>query len=256
MVVIAACRFRSYEAEASTIDTAHAENVQRIAKAVLDDEDIAEALADCIGRLRSVPLRPAPRRPVVGVACDLYTRLNPAANASPFTRLEDMGCEIWPNPFFAGYEDYVSPRDAVLSMRRVRMGDGLWSLLKVGATSNRARRIREALGPDLEPICVEPDYAQLNELAKPYVGRWTNHYVLCSVGKMVDFVRKGASGVVHAIGLNCMAGIATSAVIPAIRADHDNVPIVNLIYGGTEGPSQKIQLETFVHQVGLRHQGP
>jgi hypothetical protein len=46
-----------------------------------------------------------------------------------------------------------------------------------------------------------------------------------------------------------MVGTVAAAAIPAIRRDHDNIPLVSLAYGGAEGPAQRIQLETFVHQV-------
>jgi predicted CoA-substrate-specific enzyme activase len=252
MLIIASCRFRPYEDRRGAIDRAHKQNIHHIARTVAERGDVAAAFTECVQRLRSVPLTPAPRRPVVGVAGDLYTRINDTANANLFERLERMGCEIWPNPYFAGFEDYTSIRNAVRSLKRVQVGDTLWGLLTASATSSRARRLKDALGADLRRVCVEPDYARLTELAMPYLGKWTNHLVLCNVGKMVDFVRRGAAGVINAIGLNCMAGITSAAAIPAIRADHDNVPIITLTYGGTEGPAQKIQLETFVHQVGGR----
>jgi len=36
------------------------------------------------------------------------------------------------------------------------------------------------------------------------------------------------------------------------RTAFDLAPIVSLIYGGAEGPSQRIRLETFVEQVHAR----
>jgi hypothetical protein len=50
-----------------------------------------------------------------------------------------------------------------------------------------------------------------------------------------------------------MVGTAVAAVVPAIRADHGGAPVISLFYGSTEGPSQRIWLETFVHQVRARH---
>jgi hypothetical protein len=46
-----------------------------------------------------------------------------------------------------------------------------------------------------------------------------------------------------------MVGTAASSVIPAIRADFGEAPIITQVYGAVEGPSQRIRLETFAHQV-------
>ena len=35
----------------------------------------------------------------------------------------------------------------------------------------------------------------------------------------------------------------------AIRAEFHDAPIITLIYGASEGPSQQLRLETFVHQL-------
>ena len=69
-----------------------------------------------------------------------------------------------------------------------------------------------------------------------------------------DFLERGAAGVINAAGINCMVGTSISGAVPAIRADYDQAPVVNLLYGCSEGPSQRILLETFVHQVKQRWQ--
>jgi predicted CoA-substrate-specific enzyme activase len=248
----AACRYRPYEKTRSSVDRAHQENVREIAEAVESLGDVAAAFGRCLKRLWRVEKTEGPRRPVVGVAGDFYTRINPASNANLFARLEEMGCEVWTHTYFSGYEDFCRHRDTMRSWQRVRPGDALWNLLAGGTLSCRAEALTSQLSEELRDHCVEPHPSRLIELASPYLGPWTNSLVLSNVGKMLDFVDRGADGVINAIGLNCMVGISSDCALQAIRRSPGSVPMVTLSYGGSEGPSQKIKLETFVHQVIAR----
>ena len=98
----------------------------------------------------------------------------------------------------------------------------------------------------------EPGYRELLRLTAPYVGPRSIEMLLLDVGKIADFARRGASGVVHAICLNCMAGTAAAALLGRIRRDY-RVPVVSLVYGASESPAQRTKLEAFVHQVHEHH---
>jgi hypothetical protein len=52
-----------------------------------------------------------------------------------------------------------------------------------------------------------------------------------------------------AVGIGCMVGVAADGAMARIRSDYPDIPMVTLAYGCTEGPAQRIKLETFVHQV-------
>jgi hypothetical protein len=108
------------------------------------------------------------------------------------------------------------------------------------------------LPEDIVKVAVEPPVDELIRLAQPYVGLRTNYLILQVVAKAVDFLRRGAAGVISAAGINCMVGTAASSFLPAVRADFRQAPAVALFYGGAEGPAQRIRLETFVHQVRRR----
>jgi hypothetical protein len=116
-------------------------------------------------------------------------------------------------------------------------------------TAMLGRRIARNLSPEIISLEVEPPADRLVDAARRYTGMHTNYLILSAIAKMVDFLRRGAAGVISVVGINCMVGTAASAAIPAIRADFRQVPITTLFYGGAEGPSQRIRIETFVHQV-------
>jgi hypothetical protein len=72
------------------------------------------------------------------------------------------------------------------------------------------------------------------------------------VAKIVDFLDRGAAGVISVAGLNCAVGTITASIIPAIRADYGYAPVMSLTCGNGESPIQRVCLETFVQQVHRR----
>jgi hypothetical protein len=188
-------------------------------------------------------------RPVVGVTGDLYTRVNPLGNAGLFRRLERKGCEVWPNPYFAQMTDLATTQDLPRMLRRLQPRKALDRGLSRALTAARRRGLVRALSPAVRSIALEPAADRLLELARPYVDPGTIHLILLGVAKIADFLSRGATGVINAAGINCMVGTAIDSAVARIRADHRQAPVITLLYGGSEGPAQRIRLETFIHQV-------
>ena len=95
----------------------------------------------------------------------------------------------------------------------------------------------------------EPGYGEVVALASPYVDRNANEIVLLNVAKMVDYARRGASGVINAISFHCMLGTVAASLMDRIRADHDMIPMLTLVYAGKDSPEIGTKLEAFAHQV-------
>jgi hypothetical protein len=191
---------------------------------------------------------------VVGVTGDLYTRIIPLGNAGLFDRLERAGCEVWPSPFFAQSTDLTAVQNLPRNLRRLRPANALGNGLAQVLIAPSRRALIGALPEAASALAAEPDAERLLELAAPYVGPYTNHLILAVVAKLADCLSRGASGVINAAGSNCMVGTAGASTVPRLRDDFDQAPVVTLLYGGAEGPAQRIRLETFLHQVVERRQ--
>jgi predicted nucleotide-binding protein (sugar kinase/HSP70/actin superfamily) len=236
------CETRPYELEHGQTDEVHRQNMKDIETAIATDE-LSAALTMAIARLRLVPVDRSARRPVVGVAGDIFTRINPVGNQDLFAWLEERGCEVWPAPFLVDITDFSLRRDwakgtlgeaALLGALMVRKNVETW----------RVRRMFRGQVKRGE----EPGYQEVLDMAMPYLGAQQNEVLVLNVAKMVDFARRGADGIVNAVCFNCMLGTVSSAVTGRIRADHDGIPIANLVYSAVEG-SQRAMLEAFLHQV-------
>ncbi len=253
ILMVLGTRLRPYQRQPGTFDPFLAWGFRHVAGAVAAGEPVDTALAESVRGLWALARTAAPAtRPVVGVTGDIYTRINAVGNAGLFDRLEQMGIEVWPSPYFASMFDLSAalemPHCAEKGLVKAAAADYL-----TGALAGRiGRRLVQHLPPRVVDLAVEPPAGDLIQLARRYVGPRTNHLVLLIAAKMVDFLRRGATGVINAAGLNCMVGTTAAALIPSVRADHDGAPIITLAYGGVEGPSQRIRLETFVEQVNAR----
>jgi hypothetical protein len=112
--------------------------------------------------------------------------------------------------------------------------------------------------PKALALATEQKPSRLVELAEPFVSEHTNWLVLLGVGKIADFIECGVQGVINAVAVHCMVGVAIDSALPLLRSTYPDTPIITLTYGGTEGPAQHIRLETFVHTVlerAKRHGG-
>ncbi len=248
-LVIIGCQLRPREVVAGSVDETLDRCFEIMQECIAQRQDMRDNLARCLAMLHELPLHPKTPRPLVGVTGDLYSRINRQGNANLFHKLESMGCTVWPSPFFGGACEFEAPTNAVKHAERGLVGEAVGQAFMGFMFRGQSTRLAEVLDAELRFFCQEPTAMELQACATPYCGTKTTHLVRDIVCKMVDFARRGADGVISAAGLNCMVGTSAGAMIPAIREDHGGLPMVSLAYGSNEGPGQRIQLETFVHQV-------
>ena len=246
-------RLRAYESEAGETDRVLESGLCAVAAEVQARGSVADALAAATLQLWSVPRKGVPwDRPVVGVTGDVFTRTNPVENGDLWKRLESMGCEVWPSTYLAQLADLGALRMGRWMLRRWELRGAVHRRFNLVLSAGVRHRLLRCLPGPARALVEEPDADRLFALSRPYVDEWASPFVLDGVAKTADFLERGVSGVVVAVGLNCMAGVAMSAVMPAMRADHGQVPVLTLSCGGAEGPGQRIRLETFVEQVHER----
>jgi predicted nucleotide-binding protein (sugar kinase/HSP70/actin superfamily) len=247
---ILATRLRPYEQNSGATNRLLDQSMDQLIEVVAARRNIDSLLQQTVAAMMALPRLGTPgTRPVVGVTGDIYTRINPTGNADLFRRLEQMGCEVWPSPFFAELADLSATRQVRRSAERGRLKTAAWEELSLRLTQRARRKLLAGLPADVAALVVEPSANELIRLAQPYVGPRTNFLIMLGAAKMVDFLRRGASGVINAVGINCIVGTATASVIPAIRGDFGQAPIITLTCGNSEAPAQRLRLETFVHQV-------
>jgi predicted CoA-substrate-specific enzyme activase len=253
LLMVLARRVRPYatrpEEPLALLDEAAAELEETLARM----RPVRPVLAAAAAAIWGLAVRGRPGdRPVVGITGDLYTRFAQVGNAGLFDRLEELGTEVWISPFYAPSTQLSETADLSRWFSRSEFGRAARSALAAATAERYYRALVRALPEGVAPLVAEPAPETLIAKARAYSGPSSNWLQRLSVGKLVDFVERGAAGAVSVAGVNCMVGAATAGAIPAIRADFGGVPMIALSYGGGEGPAQRIRLETFAHQVLTR----
>ncbi len=247
----AVCQVRPYELAAGSTDAVHRRNLERIETAIAGG-DVLGALDDSLRSLAAVPVKGRRTRPIVGLAGDIYTRVNPAGNHDVVRWLEGQGLEVWPSPFQIDLIDFDISRRVHQSLA----SHDLSRLLVHGPVALRRElqvwRTRRVVGSQMAHRD-EPGYLELKKLAAPYMPNEAHELLYLNVAKIVDFAQGGVDGIVNAICFGCMVGNASAAIIERIRRDYDGLPIITAVYSGAEDPSRRMVLEAFVGQVKAHH---
>jgi len=246
-----ACRSRPYEAEPGSVNRIYHSLLEELALAA-EEHEVLDFLPPALKRLLDIPLRDLPPRPLVGVAGDIYTRINDFANGALFQRLEALGCEVWPAPFSVDIFDFNQERFTLEAARRWDFSRMFQHAFLVAVKD--AERWWEGIHWPQDERFREPDNRQVRLLAAPYVSPRAESIVVINVAKMVDFARRGADGVLNAICFGCMVGGISAAMLRKIREDHGGIPMATIAYGGTGGTGGSARLEAFAHQVKRFHQ--
>jgi len=252
LLIRAKCQLRPYAADPAEVDRVFDSAFPEMA-AMLEEDRLDLALKVTGVKLHGIECLEGPRKPVVGVAGDIYTRIHPYGNDNLFERLEKLGLEVWPAPFLVDSVDFILRRAFSDALYEGNYRDAAGGAFLYMRNRMEAWRVRFHLGTRLERV-EEPGYQETLDLAGPYVDGKVNEILLQNVAKMVDYAKRGADGVINAISFHCMLGTICAALTERIRMDYDMMPISTFIYSGKSGGEVETRLEAFAHQVKTYHE--
>jgi predicted CoA-substrate-specific enzyme activase len=209
-------------------------------------EAVLSAMRNDFGRL---PIE-AGKKPLIGVIGEIFVRSNRFSNEDLVRKIEALGGEVW----LAPVEEWVYYVNLV----------GLWkALLKRDKSAIISfllkrffqKRIEHKYGRffrDFLRTLHEPDTKEILRKASPYVHSSFEGETVLSVGKCIDLIERGASGIVNAMPFGCMPGTIVTAILRGITRDF-GIPCISIPYDGTESPTLEIQLEAFMDQAREYH---
>lgn len=251
LLVKALCEVRPYETVRGTADGVHRASLRRIESAIAGGE-VVDALDESLQALMGIPVEKNGRRPVVGIAGDVYTKVNPAGNNDLYRWLENRGLEVWPSPFQIDVVDFGISRRFFQSVSKLKLPD----LLRSGAIALRRLidvwKIHRVAATRIARVD-EPGYLEMRALAARYMPNEEHELLFLNTVKIVDFARRGVDGIINATCFNCMVGNASAAILEKVRRDYPDIPMVTAVYAGGEDPSRRLTLEALVSQAKASH---
>jgi predicted CoA-substrate-specific enzyme activase len=238
---------RPYERSAGEADKVYQHFLRKTYETLRDRGDLAGVVRHACRTFNSVSLNGHREKPVVGVVGEIYVRSNRFANENALRHIEALGGEAWMPPIseWFHYVNYCTKKGA-LNSRRYRTYATV--LLKEFFQHRDEHRLAEIFQGSLRNLS-EPRITRTIAMACGYLHPSFRGEAILSLGKCLDFVNKGASGLVNIMPFTCMPGTVVNSLMGRFREEHRHIPFLNLAYDGQEQTHTCTRLEAFMYQV-------
>jgi len=238
---------RPYEKNKGETDKVYWEQLNKVCKAIEAKRLPVEELKAAKDAFNAIAVTDdVGKRPLVGVVGEIYVRCNRFSNENLITTLEGMGAEVMLPPVaeWIYYENFVSKR----KNWNLKSYSNYFKTIFNDYFQHRFEdKLLGAFNGDLRHGH-EPRTGEILELASPYVHDSFEGETTLSVGKVMDYIRNGASGIVNVMPFTCMPGTVVNGLLKKVKEDNNNIPYLNMVYEGIEDTNAKTRLEAFVHQ--------
>ena len=207
---------------------------------------ICAALRRARDRFGKVSVERNQPRPIIGLVGEFYIRASAFSNQNIIEQIEALGGEVWMAPVYEWFLYRNFRRDM-----RARLAHQ--PLLRVkNALMDRVMKSDErafvAAFSGLLRNAHEPSTEQVLDYAAPYLHHSFEGEAIMTVGKAIDFARKGLAGIVAVMPFTCMPGTISNAIMKRVRQAEHDVPFLNMVYDGLEQATASTRLEAFMHQ--------
>ena len=237
---------RPYETNPGEAEKVYWDSVWKVCSAVKERRFPEKELKEAKAAFQRIPVENPGTRPVIGVVGEIYVRSNRYSNEDLVTKLEALGAEVR-LPTIGEWIYYTNFTGKRKSRERSEWGDYLKTLLTDFFQRKYEKRIENILNGDLRGGH-EPEVSEIIEKASPYIHDSFEGEAVLSVGKALDYISKGAHGIVNAMPFTCMPGTVVNAILKRLREDNSNIPYLNMVYEGIEDTNSVTRMEAFVHQ--------
>ncbi len=245
---------RPYEINKGETDRLYQDYLVKISKALKSSNGAMTKLLDNSLRDFSSISKTEEKRPLVGVIGEIFVRHNAFANENIIRKIEALGGEVWLAPIeeWIYYLNYTALRRTVTGLRNSFTQKLAEDLLRTVLTRYVQKRTEHRYSKTFTGFLrtlKEPSTNEILKNASPYLHDSFEGEAVLSMGKAVDYVKRGASGIISAMPFGCMPGTIVGALLKGLK-QNENIPCLSVAYDGVETTCSGIQLEAFMHQAG------
>ena len=219
---------------------------------------IEEILRKAQGEFSQVK-RTSEEKPKIGMIGEFFVRLHEPANQNILRKLEEKGAETWlaSAAEYLTYSYYLSSVFAreKFSLNRKKENLREWILKSIlyRFMIGYEHMLFKATLPYMQGF----DDISAQEIVsngEKYIRHYIGGEAIVSMGKAVDYVKRGLDGIISVIPFNCMPGLTVAGFIPKFRKDNNNIPFVSVEYDGFQDSTREMRIDTFVVQVKERYE--
>lgn len=236
---------RPYEKEKGASDSLYQEYLEKTCLSLSGRNGQPEDVIKSMRRAFQAVPRTGEQRPLIGIVGEIFVRSSRFSNEDLVRKCEELGGEVQ----LASVEEWVyyinlmGIRKSLIKRDVSAIIENLLKRFFQKRTEHRYGKLMEGFLKNLH----EPTTTEVLKKAAPYVHDSFEGETVLSIGKAVDMMANGASGVINAMPFGCMPGTIVTALMRAVSRDY-GVPSISIPYDGTESPTTEIQLEAFVDQ--------
>ncbi len=236
---------RPHEKQKGQADRVYRTSLDRLSSAIEKREDLLPVLHQAYQDFTSIDIAER-SKPVIGVVGEIYIRSNRFSNEDVVRQIERLGGEAWVAPI-SEWLLYVNNMAKTSAKMNRSWKDLLKAYLTQYVQHRDEQRFLSGFNGSMRSLR-EPSIEQTLRTALPYIHHSFEGEAVLSVGKAIDYINRGVSGIVNVMPFTCMPGTIATAVLKRVREEHDNIPLLNIAYEG-QGDSQTVtRLEAFMHQ--------
>ncbi len=239
---------RPYALNKKEVEELYWKSLQKIEKTVEEKGNMLETLLEIKEAFKDIDVKDE-EKPKVGVVGEIYVRNNRFANENLYRFLEDLGLEVWLPPVteWIYFINYTSKRWAKkLGWFKTVLRYIIESQYLKWEEKKFINLVKDALN-----MADDMDVEELMNFTKKYVHpEFEGGEVLLSVGKAVEYLNHGASGIINVIPFACMPGNVVAAILKKIKETEEiKLPTLTVPCDGQKSLGTKMRIEAFVEQV-------
>jgi predicted CoA-substrate-specific enzyme activase len=185
------------------------------------------------------------KKPLIGIIGEIFVRSHKFSNENLIKKVEALGGAVWLAPVeeWIYYVNYIGLKKALIRKDRSAI---INFLLKKFFQKRIEHKFSGHFNGFLKTL-KEPETKEIIEKASPYVHKSFEGETILSIGKCIDLIEKGASGIINAMPFGCMPGTIVTALLRGINRVY-RIPYISIPYDGTESSTIELQLEAFIDQ--------
>ena len=241
---------RPYELNRGQTERLYYDCLDRLEECIINNDRIDELAAQAGADFSRIPIIEE-RRPLVGLVGEIYLRNNRFSNNYLINKIENLGCEVMLATFgeWVSYTTHTYRLDSIFR----KSFKGVAGAFLQAYIQNRDEHKIENKFIKRYPIPHEPRVEQVIDYAAPYLPVDVRGEAVLSIGKAIDFIKTGASGIINCMPFNCMPGTIVTSLSRKVSHDFSDIPWLNISYEGLQDSGEETRLEAFVDQVKSAH---
>jgi len=236
---------RPYEKNKGETERVYNEFVQRVCSAIKERKDLVPVMKEARDEFSKIDVFEK-NKPIIGLVGEFFVRSNSFSNEDIILKVEKLGGEVWSAPV----NEWFLYRNFRRNMHSLLTNDyacflktsirNLYQVKEEARLSSVFHNFLRGIG--------EPKTSDILSFARPYIHHSFEGEAIMSIGKAVDFVKKGLCGIINVIPFTCMPGTIATAILKSVSEDNRGLPILTIAYDGISSANTDMRLEAFIHQ--------